>query len=152
MVSPIFLFIFYQEVHSWEKTTRPAWEMGPTPTAMAITTTYTYGPATTGPTTTASSLYCDADKCDRHTILIYDLKQKVNFLTQGFEILQNQNQQLQNDTRDLRSELDVLKDDNEDLNRENKMIKEDLQVLKEENVKLKIDNEVLQEDVKELQG
>merc|ERR1712064_226717 len=64
---------------------------------------------------------------------------------------ENQNQQLQNATHDLRTELDVLKDDNEALNRENKMIKEDLQVLKEENNRLKIDNEVLQDDVKELQ-
>ena len=119
MVSPIFLLIFYQEVHSWEETT--------------ITSTITSGPTTTakttGPATTASSMYCGANKCDRHAVLIYDLEQKVNFLTQGFEILQNQNQQLQNDTRDLRSELDILKDDNEDLNRENKMIKEDLEVL-----------------------
>ena len=145
-MSPIFLLIFYQEAHSWEwTTTRPVWETDSTPTA---TTTA----KTTGPATTASSMYCGANKCDRHAVLIYDLEQKVNFLTQGFEILQNQNQLLQNDTRDLRSELDVLKDDNEDLNRENKMIKEDLEVLKEENNRLKIDNEVLQEDVKELQG
>ena len=134
MMSPIFLLLFYQEVHSRDQITIPVTSAKPTAT------------------TTASALYCDADKCDRHAVLIYDLEQKVNFLTQGFEILENQNQQLQNATHDLRTELDVLKDDNEALNRENKMIKEDLQVLKEENNRLKIDNEVLQDDVKELQG
>ena len=141
MVSPIFLLFFFQEVHSYETTT-----LAPEPTSSEWRSS-----TSTAATTTASSLYCGADKCDRHAIFIYDLEQKVNNLTRGFEILQNQNQQLQNDTRDLRSEIEILKDDNEDLNRENKMIKGDLKILKEENSKLKSDNEVLK-DVKELQG
>ena len=120
---------------------------------MSGTTTSGWRSSTsTAATTITSSLYCGADKCDRHAIFIYDLEQKVNNLTRGFEILQNQNQQLQEDTSDLRSEVEILKDDNEDLNRENRIIKEDLEILKEENSKLKMDYEVLQENVKELQG
>ena len=117
---PIILLIFCQEVYSDERT---GLEFS-TPEASTISTT-------TAGTTTTSSLYCGADKCDRHSILIYDLEQKFK--------------QLQNDTRDLRSEIEIVKEDNEDLNRENKMIKEDLQVLKEENDKLK-------NDVQQLQG
>ena len=94
--------------------------------------------ASSASTTTAASLYCGADKCDRHSILIYDLEQKFK--------------QLQNDTQDLRSEVEILREDNEDLNRENKLIKEDLQSLKEENDKLKYENELLKEDAKQLQA
>jgi len=135
MIFHIFLLIFCQEVRSDEPSTIP---IEPISTSRTITTT-------TAATTTTSSLYCGADKCDRHSILIYDLEQKFK--------------QLQNDTSDLRSEVEILKEDNEDLNRENKMIKEDLkdlelevQVLKEENDKLKNENEGLKEDVKQLQG
>ena len=102
----IILLIFCQEVHSDERT---GLEFS-TPEASTISTT-------TAGTTTTSSLYCGADKCDRHSILIYDLEQKFK--------------QLQNDTRDLRSEVEILK---------------------EENSQLKAQNEVLEENVKELQG
>ena len=117
MLFHIFLLSFCQEVHSDERT------------GSYWTTESPVGSSAS--TTTAASLYCGADKCDRHSILIYDLEQKFK--------------QLQNDTQDLRNEVEILREDNEDLNRENKQIKEDLQVLKEENDKLK-------NDVKELQG
>ena len=114
MIFHIFLLIFCQEVRSDEPSTIP---IEPISTSRTITTT-------TAATTTTSSLYCGADKCDRHSILIYDLEQKFK--------------QLQNDTSDLRNEVEILKKDNE--------------VLKEENEKLKNENEVLKEDVKQLQG
>ena len=124
----IFLLIFGQVVHSDERTESYWTTNSPV--------------ASNAPTTTAASLYCGADKCDRHSILIYDLEQKFKLLEQKF----------QNETSDLRSEVEILKEDNEDLNRENKMIKEDVGVLKEENDKLKNENEVLKEDVKQLQA
>ena len=135
MLFALSLLIFCQEVHSDERT--GSYWTTDSPVASSASTT------------TAASLYCDADKCDRHSILIYDLEQKFK--------------QLQNDTLvitgDLRGEVEILKEDNEDLNRENKMMKEDLrglelevQALKEENGKLKIENEVLKEDVNQLQG
>ena len=117
MLLLIFLLSFCQQVHSDERT-GSYWT-----TESPI--------ASSASTTTAASLYCGADKCDRHSILIYDLEQKFK--------------QLQNDTQDLRSEVEILREDNEDLNRENKLIKEDLQVLKDENERLK-------NDVQELQG
>ena len=123
MIFHIFLLIFCQEVRSDEWTTGSP--IAPISSAPSTITT------TTADTTTTSSLYCGADKCDRHSILIYDLEQKFK--------------QLQNDTSDLRSELEILKEDNEDLNRENKLMKEELLVLKEENDKLK-------NDVQQLQG
>ena len=83
----IILLIFCQEVHSDERT---GLEYS-TPEASSISTT-------TAGTTTTSSLYCGADKCDRHSILIYDLEQKFK--------------QLQNDTDDLRSEVEILKEEN----------------------------------------
>ena len=135
MLFHIFLLVFCQEVHSDEHYTTASSQPTNSPTTSSPMTATT---ASSIPTTTAASLYCEADKCDRHSILIYDLEQKFK--------------QLQNDTRDLRSEIEILKEDNEDLNRENKMIKEDLKVLKEENDKLKNENENLRGDVKELQG
>ena len=116
MIFHIFLLIFCQEVRSDEWTTGSP--IAPISSAPSTITT------TTADTTTTSSLYCGADKCDRHSILIYDLEQKFK--------------QLQNDTDDLRSEVEILKVDNE--------------VLKEQNEKLKNENEVLRKDVKQLQG
>ena len=106
MPFPIFLLFFCQEVRSDGGYTTIS-----SPIASIASTT------TASSTTTTSSLYCGADKCDRHSILIYDLEQKFK--------------QLQNDTRDLRSEVEILK---------------------EENSQLKAQNEVLEENVKELQG
>ena len=118
MIFHIFLLIFYQEVRSDEQI-RDYWTTtSGSPIAPSTIST------TTAATTTTSSLYCGADKCDRHSILIYDLEQKFK--------------QLQNDTDDLRSEVEILKVDNE--------------VLKEQNEKLKNENEVLRKDVKQLQG
>ena len=79
----IILLIFCQEVHSDERT---GLEYS-TPEASSISTT-------TAGTTTTSSLYCGADKCDRHSILIYDLEQKFKNLTRGFEILKQENSEL----------------------------------------------------------
>ena len=140
------MLIFCQEVRSDERIRDYPTTGSPiAPISTSSYPIYTTAATTTAATTTTSSLYCGADKCDRHSILIYDLEQKFK--------------QLQNDTSDLRSEVEILKADNEDLNRENKIIKEDLkdlelevQVLKEENDKLKNENEGLKEDVKQLQG
>ena len=125
MIFHIFLLIFCQEVRSDERIRDYPTTGSPiAPISTSSYPIYTTAATTTAATTTTSSLYCGADKCDRHSILIYDLEQKFK--------------QLQNDTSDLRNEVEILKKDNE--------------VLKEQNEKLKNENEVLKEDVKQLQG
>ena len=74
-------------------------------------------PITAGPTaaTTTAAPYCDAEKCERHSILILDLEQKVNDLTKGFEILQTQNDELKSENEEIKAELGELKTENKDL-------------------------------------
>ena len=83
------------------------------------------------PDTTTAAPYCDAEKCDRHGVLIWDLEQKVNDLLEGFEILKSQNEE--------------LKSDNEGLKSENEEIRAEL-------VELQTENEALRDDVSYLQG
>ena len=66
-------------------------------------------------TTTAAPLYCDAEKCEQHGILIRDLEQKVNDLVAGFEILQSQNDELQSKNEVIMAELLEVKTENDAL-------------------------------------
>ena len=73
-------------------------------------------PLTTGPPqTTTASPYCDAQKCERHSVLILDLEQKVNDLAEGFEILQTQNDELKSENDEIKAEISELKTENKDL-------------------------------------
>ena len=82
-------------------------------------TGYTTGYETSlGPspsTTTAAPLYCDAEKCEQHDVLIRDLEQKVNDLVAGFEILQGQNDELQSKNEVIMAELLEVKTENDAL-------------------------------------
>ena len=82
-------------------------------------TGYTTGYETSlGPspsTTTAAPLYCDAEKCEQHGVLIRDLEQKVNDLVAGFEILQSQNDELQSNNEAIMAELLEVKTENDAL-------------------------------------
>ena len=103
MLSPVFLLFFCREIHCQavdENTTSPM--------ATAI-------PTTTAATTTTSYLYCAADKCDRHSLFIYDLEQKVNNLTRGFEILHNHVEKLEEENLQLKTENEVLREDVKEL-------------------------------------
>ena len=66
-------------------------------------------------TTTATPLYCDAEKCEQHSVLIKDLEQKVNDLVAGFEILQSQNDELQSNNEAIMAELLEVKTENDAL-------------------------------------
>ena len=63
-------------------------------------------------TTTAVPLYCDAEKCEQHGVLIRDLEQKLNDLVAGFEILQSQNEELQSNNEVIMAELLQVKTEN----------------------------------------
>ena len=127
MASSTFLFFLCGEICCQVENTTITW---PAETTTSAATWPSETTTTASVETTISSLYCAADKCDRHSLFIYDLEQKVNNLTRGFEILQNQ--------------VEILTDDNE-------RITSDLEVLEEENLELKRENEILRENVKELQ-
>ena len=94
MLSPTFLLVFYREIRCQiaDNTTLPL--VSTTPTTTVATTT--------------SSLYCAADKCDRHSLFIYDLEQKVNNLTRGFEILREENSQLKAENEALKEDVKEL--------------------------------------------
>ena len=94
MASSTFLFFLCGEICCQVENTTITWPSETTTTSSVETTT--------------SSLYCAADKCDRHSLFIYDLEQKVNNLTRGFEILKQENSQ-------LKAENQVLKEDVKEL-------------------------------------
>ena len=75
----------------------------------------TTGYPTAPPQTTTASPYCDAQKCERHSVLILDLEQKVNDLAEGFEILQTQNDELKSENDEIKAEISELKTENKDL-------------------------------------
>jgi len=75
----------------------------------------TTGYATSASQTTTASPYCDAQKCERHSVLIFDLEQKVNDLAKGFEILQTQNDELKSKNDEIKTEIGELKTENKDL-------------------------------------
>ena len=103
MFSPTFLLFLCREICCQVEETTITWPVE------TITST------TAAAETTTSSLYCAADKCDRHSIFIYDLEQKVNNLTRGFEILQNKVVVLEDENLKLKAENEVLKDDVKEL-------------------------------------
>ena len=71
--------------------------------------------ATTTAATTTAAPYCDAEKCERHSVLILDLEQKVNDLAKGFETLQTQNDELKSENEEIKAEIGELKTENNDL-------------------------------------
>ena len=101
MVSSAFLLFLCREICCQVENTTITWPSETTTTSSVETTT--------------SSLYCAADKCDRHSLFIYDLEQKVNNLTRGFEILQNKVVVLEDENLKLKAENEVLKDDVKEL-------------------------------------
>ena len=66
--------------------------------------------STTSAATTAAP-YCDIDTCQKFAILILDLEQKVNNLTHGFGILQNQNEELRIENQEIKAENAALRED-----------------------------------------
>ena len=85
-------------------------------------------PAATPGTTTAAP-YCDAEKCDRHGVLIWDLEQKVNDLLEGFEILKSQNEELKTDNEELKSDNEVIRVELVEVQAENKVLRDDVSYL-----------------------
>ena len=55
--------------------------------------------------TTTAAPYCDAEKCERHGVIIRDLEQKVNDLLIGFEVLNIQNEELKSDNEEIKAKL-----------------------------------------------
>ena len=105
MVSSAFLLFLCREVCCQVENTTITW---PAETTTSAATWPSETTTTASVETTISSLYCAADKCDRHSLFIYDLEQKVNNLTRGFEILKQENSQ-------LKAENQVLKEDVKEL-------------------------------------
>ena len=92
----------------------------------------TLGYATTpaaSPGTTTAAPYCDAEKCDRHGVLIWDLEQKVNDLLEGFEILKSQNEELKTDNEELKSDNEVIRAELVEVQTENKALRHDVSYL-----------------------
>ena len=81
------------------------------------------------PSTTTAAPYCDADKCERHGVLIWDLEQKVNDLLQGFEILKTQNEELKSDNEQLKSDNEEIKTELVEVKTENKALRDDVSYL-----------------------
>ena len=112
MVSSAFLLFLCREVCCQVENTTITW---PAETTTSAATWPSETTTTASVETTISSLYCAADKCDRHSLFIYDLEQKVNNLTRGFEILQNKVVVLEDENLKLKAENEVLKDDVKEL-------------------------------------
>ena len=89
---------------------------------------YATTPAATPGTTTAAP-YCDAEKCDRHGVLIWDLEQKVNDLLEGFELLKSQNEELKTDNEELKTDNEVIRVELVEVQAENKALRDDVSYL-----------------------
>ena len=80
-----------------------------TTTAATTRETTTIESTTNEFTTTAP--YCGADTCQNLAMLILDLEKKVNNLTYGFGILQNQNEELKIENQEIKAENKALRED-----------------------------------------